>query len=68
MINLIVSHSGQKNQLQRRQLWQKMCQAPKAYAWKDAIFLQITVGRGKMGRGIANPVPVIVKKTVTAIK
>jgi len=52
----------------RRRLWQKTCQAPKTFAWKDAIFLQITAGRRKMGPGIANPVPVIVKITATAIK
>ena len=52
----------------RRMLCRKTCQAPKAYALKGAIFLQITAGRRKMGRGIANPVPVIAKNTAPAIK
>lgn len=68
MIIILASRWGQQNQLQGRLLWQKTCQALKTFAWKDAIFLQITAGRRKMGPGIANPVPVIVKITATAIK
>jgi len=33
---------------------------------KDAILLRKTVGRKKMGLGIVNQVPAIVKNTVTA--
>jgi hypothetical protein len=53
---------------QGEKLWQKTYQALKAFALRDAIFLQKTVGRRKMGLGIVNPVPVIVKKAATAIK
>jgi hypothetical protein len=55
-------------QSQGRKLWQKICQVQKAFALNDAIFLQIIVGRMKMGPGIVNPVPAIVKKVATVIK
>ena len=54
--------------MQGEKLWQKICQVQKAFALNDAIFLQIIVGRMKMGPGIVNPVPAIVKKAATVIK
>jgi hypothetical protein len=51
-----------------RHLWQKACQVLKAFAWKDAIFLQIAVGRRKMGFVIAKPAPVIVRNAAAMIK